>query len=189
MLNPVYAIIALNVGVYLAATISPELTGYLGLYSDMDFFLDRPWGILTSMFVHDGLYHLFANMITLYFFGGFFNRLVGSRTFLLVYFGGGIVGGIFFILLTSNALAVGASGAVFALGAVMAVLVPRMRVVIFPIPAPIQLWMATIGIFVILTILPMLGVLPGIAWQAHLGGALTGLIAGYILKQRRHFYA
>jgi membrane associated rhomboid family serine protease len=195
MLNPVFVIIAINLGIFIAVQISPvtpngvhQLAIDLSLYSDIDFFLERPWGIITGMFVHDGYYHLFANMITLYFFGGFFNRLVGSRTFLLVYFGGGIAGGIFFILLASNALAIGASGAVFALGAAMAMIMPRMKVIIFPIPAPIQLWMATIGIFVILTLLPMMNVLSNIAWQAHLGGALVGLIAGYILKRRKHFY-
>ena len=188
MLNPVFTILALNLGIFIAVQMSPDLIGNLGLYSDTDIFLERPWGIFTSMFVHDGFYHLFANMITLYFFGSFFNRLVGNRIFLLVYFGGGIAGSILFILLASDALAIGASGAVFALGAAMAVIVPRMKVVIFPIPAPIPLWMAALGIFALLTVLPMMTTFSNIAWQAHLGGAAFGLAAGYILKTRKHFY-
>jgi len=188
MLNPVYVIIALNLGIFLAVQISPDLVGNLGLYSGMDFFLQRPWGIVTSMFVHDGFFHLFANMITLYFFGSFFNRLAGNRSFLLVYFGGGIAGGILFVLLASNALAIGASGAVFAIGAAVAVIVPRMKVFVFPIPAPIPLWIAALGIFVLLTIFPMMNAYSNVAWQAHLGGALLGIIAGYIIKSRRRFY-
>jgi len=188
MLSPILVIISLNIGVAIATTISPDLVGNLGLYADTDRFLERPWGLLTSMFVHSGLFHLFANMITLYFFGSFLSRLVGNRTFLLLYFSGGIVGGILFILLASNAIAVGASGAVFALGGTMAVMAPRLRVIIFPIPAPIPLWVAALGIFVILTILPMLNTYSNVAWQAHLGGAVLGLVAGYILKGKRRYY-
>ena len=189
MMSPILIIISINAGVFIAVQISPDLVSNLGLYSNIEFFLERPWGLATSMFVHNGLFHLFANMITLYFFGSFLNRLVGNRTFLLIYFGGGIVGGILFILLASNAIAVGASGAVFALGGAMAVMAPRLRVIIFPIPVPIPLWIAVLGIFVLLTVLPMLNAFSNIAWQAHLGGAVFGLIIGYILKGRGRYYA
>jgi membrane associated rhomboid family serine protease len=141
------------------------------------------------MFTHYDTFHLFANMITLYFFGSFLNRLVGSRKFLLVYFGGGILGSLFFIILASPSTAIGASGAVFALGGAMAVMAPKLRVIIFPIPAPIPLWVAVVGIFVILTVLPMLNVFSNIAWEAHLGGLLFGLVAGYIFKGKGRYYA
>ena len=52
----------------------------------------------------------------------------------------------------------------------------------FPIPAPIPLWVAVIGGFIILTFLPY------IAWEAHLGGLLFGLVVGYILKGRGRYY-
>ena len=188
MLNPILVIAALNLALFLATQISQDLIIDLGLWSPAEVFFQQPWGIITSMFLHDGFFHLFANMITLYFFGNFLNRLIGSRKFLLVYFGGGILGGIFFVLLgtlinpTSLSLAIGASGAVFALGGAMAVMVPRLRVFIFPIPAPIPLWIAVIGGFVILSFLPY------IAWEAHLGGLLFGLGAGYLLKKRRRYY-
>lgn len=187
MLNPVLVIISLNIGVFIATTISSGLVGDLGLWSPAEVFFEQPWGIVTSMFVHDGFFHLFANMITLFFFGSFLNRLIGSGKLLLVYFGGGILGNIFFVLLgtllypDSLALAVGASGAVFALGGALAVMQPNLRVFIFPIPAPMPLWIAVIGGFVILSFLPY------IAWEAHLGGLLFGLIAGYLFKGRRSY--
>lgn len=140
------------------------------------------------MFVHAGLFHLFANMITLYFFGSFLNRLIGSGRLLLIYLGGGLMGGVFFVLLGTllnpdiAARAVGASGAVFALGGALTVMMPRLRVFIFPIPAPIPLWVAVIGGFIILTFLPF------VAWEAHLGGLLFGLVVGYILKGRGRYY-
>lgn len=98
------------------------------------------------------------------------------------------MGGVFFVLLgtllnpDTPALAVGASGAVFALGGALTVMMPRLRVFIFPIPAPIPLWVAVIGGFIILTFLPY------IAWEAHLGGLLFGLVVGYILKGRGRYY-
>jgi len=61
-------------------------------------------------------------------------------------------------------------------------MMPRLRVFIFPIPVPLPLWVAVIGGFVILSFLPY------IAWQAHLGGLLFGLGAGYLFKQGRRYY-
>jgi membrane associated rhomboid family serine protease len=124
-------------------------------------------------------------MITLYFFGTFLLRLVGTRTFLLIYFLGGIMGNIFFmlfVLLIDPGLryisVVGASGAIFALGGALALLTPRLRVFVFPIPVPMPLWVAVIGGFVIISFAP------GIAWQGHLGGLVTGLLAGLVLRRR-----
>jgi len=142
---------------------------------------------VTNLFVHSGIWHIFANMITLYFFGSYISRLIGTPKFLIVYFSGGILGNIFFFLLPPSpfSIAIGASGAVFALGGVLAVMMPRLRVFVFPIPAPIPLWLAVIGGFIILSIFaPWLG----IAWQAHLGGLLLGLVAGYLFRRRMRYY-
>ena len=73
---------------------------------------------------------------------------------------------------------VGASGAIFALGGALALLTPRLRVFVFPIPVPMPLWVAVIGGFVIISFAP------GIAWQGHLGGLVTGLLAGLVLRRR-----
>ncbi len=187
MLSPILIIITINLGIFFAVQISSDLIVNLGLWSPAEIFFEYPWGIVTSMFVHEGFFHLFANMITLFFFGSFLNRLIGSRWLLLVYLGGGILGNIFFVLLGTllnpdlPALAIGASGAVFALGGALAVMQPNLRVFIFPIPAPIPLWVAVIGGFVILSFLP------NIAWEAHLGGLLLGLVAGYLFKGRRRY--
>jgi membrane associated rhomboid family serine protease len=86
------------------------------------------------------------------------------------------VGNVLFLLLSGPyAAAIGASGAVFALGGVLVVLVPRLKVMIFPIPVPMDLWIAII-------IFAVLSLSPGVAWQAHAGGLVTGLAAGYIFK-------
>jgi membrane associated rhomboid family serine protease len=116
-------------------------------------------------------------MITLYFFGNFLVGLVRERLFLLVYFIGGIIGNLL-MFLTPESLVIGASGAIFAVGGMLAVLRPRWTVYVFPIPAPIPLWVAVIGGFVLMSFIPF------VAWQAHLGGLAFGLVMGYVFRQR-----
>ena len=183
-LSPILVLVIINFLVFIATMIVGELVFLLGLQRAS--FLSRPWTILTSMFVHGGFLHIFANMLTLYFFGSYLSRLVGNTKFLIVYFAGGILGGILFMLLASPfSVAIGASGAVFALAGALVLMRPKLPVIIFPIPAPIPLWVAVIGGFLILSFLPN----SNIAWQAHLGGLVLGLIAGYIFrKKERHFF-
>lgn len=179
-LGPILVLIILNFLLFIITMIVPKLVFFLGLQPAG--FLSRPWTILTSMFVHGGFWHIFANMLTLYFFGSYLSRLVGSGKFLIVYFAGGILGGILFLLLAPPlSIAVGASGAVFALAGALVLMRPKLPVFIFPIPAPIPLWIAVIGGFLILSFLPY------IAWQAHLGGLVFGLIAGYIFRKRERY--
>jgi len=179
---PILAIIVLCFLVYIATEAAARLMGYnliqlLGLQTAS--FLAQPWTILTNLFVHGGIWHLVFNMLTLYFFGTFLIRLIGIRDFLIIYFGGGILGNVFFMLLGSPfAIVIGASGAIFALGGALTVLTPRLRVYVFPIPAPIPLWAAVLGVFVIMSFVP------GIAWQGHLGGLVFGLIYGLVLRRR-----
>jgi membrane associated rhomboid family serine protease len=184
------AIIILCFLVYIA-TILPRfldfldynLVALLGLQTAA--FIHMPWTIVTNLFVHGSIWHLLVNMLTLYFFGTFLLRLVGIRTFLIVYFLGGIMGNIFFMLsaffwffASPYSIVIGASGAIFALGGTLAVLTPKLRVFVFPIPVPMPLWVAVIGGFVILSFIG------GVAWQGHLGGLVLGLIAGFILRKR-----
>ncbi|MFC2003344.1 rhomboid family intramembrane serine protease [Chloroflexota bacterium] len=148
-------------------------------------FPERAWTMVTSLFVHGGIGHILANMITLYFFGRYLITLVGEKKFLTVYFIGGILGNILLLLLAPIfpfSVAIGASGAVFAVGGALAVMRPKTRVFVFPIPAPLPLWVAVIGGFVIISFLP------NIAWQAHLGGLLLGLTMGYFFRKRERLF-
>ncbi|MBA7707348.1 hypothetical protein ES703_116219 [subsurface metagenome] len=181
-LSPILILIIINLLVFIVVLIIPELILILGVQPAG--FLSRPWTILTSMFVHAGFWHIFANMLTLYFFGNYLSRLVGNSKFLIVYFGGGILGSILFILLApSFSVAVGASGAIFALAGALVMMRPKSPVFIFPIPVPIPLWVAVIGGFLILSFLPF------VAWQAHLGGLVFGLIAGYLFRKRERSFS
>ncbi|MFC2017146.1 rhomboid family intramembrane serine protease [Chloroflexota bacterium] len=180
-LSPIWILIAVNLLLFIATAIAPELLLLLGLQPAG--LLTRPWTIVTNLFVHIGLWHIIANMFTLYFFGRYVSRLIGERKFLIVYFGGGILGNILFVVLAPPfSIAVGASGAIFALGGVLAVMRPKLRVFVFPIPVPIPLWVAVIGGFFIIALFPQ------VAWQAHLGGLVFGLIAGYLFRKRERYF-
>jgi len=176
-INIIWLIIAVNIMLFIATSVNRQLLFEFGL-RPVDV-LDKPWTILTSMFVHVGLWHIIANMWTLYFFGTYVSGLVGEQRFLIVYFLGGILGGIAYALLGSpNITAVGASGAVFALGGTLTVMRPKLSVYIFPIPKALPLWIAITGLFVVMSFIG------GIAWQGHLGGLVLGLIAGYFFRNR-----
>jgi rhomboid family protein len=186
---PVLVIIILCFVAYIA-TIAAGMMGHdliqlLGLQTAT--FLQHPWTIVTNLFMHGSIWHILFNMITLYFFGTFLIRLVGTRDFLLIYFLGGIAGNLVFmlfayfnILTSAFSIVIGASGAIFALGGALAVLTPKLRVFVFPIPVPMPLWVAVIGGFVLMIFVG------GVAWQGHLGGLVFGLLAGLALRRSIH---
>lgn len=179
-IGPIEFLIIINLIMFFVILIRQELLYDLGLNRIL--FPERPWTLLTSMFVHNGFWHIFANMLTLYFFGRYVYVLVGEGKFIIVYFLGGILGGLLFLLMSEqNTIAVGASGAIFAVAGTLTVMRPRLTVFVFPIPVPIPLWVAVIGGFLILSFAPY------VAWQAHLGGLVVGLVAGYIFRRRTRF--
>jgi membrane associated rhomboid family serine protease len=156
--------------------VRPDISNYLAMTKPI--FDSRYWTIISAMFVHAGFSHIFFNMLNLYFFGTLCLQLMETKWFLLVYILGGIVGNLMFLLIgPMYSAVVGASGAVFALGGVLAMMRPKVRVALyFFIPMP--LWAAIAIAFVITAYVA------GIAWQAHLGGLIVGLIVGFVLKRR-----
>jgi len=183
-LNAIWFLVAVNVLIFIVTLIRPDAIFFLGLTPAL--LPHQPWTIITNLFVHGGFTHILFNMISLYFLGSFLIRLVGEGNFLKVYFLGGIAGNILYILLgPQNIPGVGASGAIFALGGALAIMAPKLPVLVFPIPVPMPLW-AAMTFFLVVSFF-----VRGIAWQAHLGGFLVGLIAGYFFKRRRRirYYA
>jgi len=180
-MNAILFLVALTILVCFFRMLRPELTYLLGLPPALD--PQQPWTIVTSMFVHASFPHILFNMISLYFLGSLLLRLVGEVRFLEVYFIGGIAGNVLYILLGPAMVpGVGASGAIFAIGGALALLAPRLPVVVFPLPIPVPLWGAMI-FFLLISF-----VMAGIAWQAHLGGFLFGLLAGVYFRRRYRSY-
>ena len=155
------------------------------------------WTFLTSMFMHASLGHLFVNMLSLLFIGSFVERLIGKKRYLGLYFVGGLFAGLFFVVLAGlfgwselgakifgspEAFAVGASGAIFCLGGLLAVLTPRLPVLVFFI-IPMPMWLAMVGLTGILWVASL--ALPiNIGNTAHFGGLLLGVAYGFYLKKK-----
>jgi membrane associated rhomboid family serine protease len=194
-LNVLWFLIALNVLIFVITLLRTEaVISLLGLTPVL--LPQQPWTIISNMFVHGGFGHILFNMIALYFLGSFLIRAAGEKGFLAVFFLGGLAGNALYVLLGYLVLrgvispslghpfttAVGASGGIFALAGALAVMVPRVPVFIFFIPIPMPLWIATI-ILVLLSF-----VFANVAWQAHIGGLVLGLIAGLIFRRSRRIY-
>ncbi len=188
-LDPVLVIIGVNVAIYLAAVIVKSLTGGVSIEVNMGLspllFPQKPWTILTSMFLQVSFWHIFSNMLVLYFFGRVVYRMMGGWRFLVIYFVGGLAGNLLYLLIgPDNSIAFGASGAVYAIAGTLVVLAPTMRVALWGI-IPLPLWVFAIIFMGLLSLPTFAG--PNIAWQAHLGGLAVGLIAGYVFRRQMRY--
>jgi uncharacterized protein len=187
-INPIWVIIGVCVVIFLFSNFDQRNLIENRFALIPAFIGQQPWTLLTYMFLHGGVWHLLFNMLTLYFFGTFAIALVGETAFLTTYFVGGIVGGLTYLLFSfapipyfqnSQYIAVvGASGAIYALGGLLIVMRPNTRVVAFPIPIPMPLWVAILIGFVLVLLYP------NVAWQAHLGGIIYGAAVGYYFRRR-----
>jgi hypothetical protein len=183
-------IILVNIAVFVAVTIflmfNQGFLDYVALKPSNILQGKMLWTIFTSMFMHGSVAHLFVNMLSLFFIGNFVERLIGRKRFLIFYILAGLVAAMFFVLLAfvfsseMNSYAVGASGAIFALGALLMILVPRLPVLVFFV-LPMPLWLGMLVLLFGIWILSYFAGLP-IGNTAHLGGFLIGLAYGIWLR-------
>ena len=177
-MNAIAFLVSLNILAFVFTIFRPALVSILGLTPAL--VPQQPWTLITAMFMHASFSHILFNMISLFFLGSFFLRLVGESDFLRVYFIGGLAGNLLYMLLGPSMIpGVGASGAIFAIGGALAIMAPKLPVIVFPLPIPVPLWGAMI-FFLLIGF-----VISGVAWQAHLGGFLFGMAAGLYFNKRR----
>lgn len=131
------------------------------------------WQLATYMFLHGGFWHLFFNLVVLYFLGNMVEGAWGSRRFLRYYLACGIGGGLLHMLLDYNASVVGASGAVFGLYLAAAMLFPDAYMYLYFL-VPVRMKYLVIGLAVLQLANGIAGT-SGTAYFAHMGGMLTGL--------------
>jgi membrane associated rhomboid family serine protease len=132
------------------------------------------WRIITAGFLHSGLIHLALNMVALYVFGMPLERALGRLRFGTLYLTSLLAGSLGVLLLSPNALTVGASGAIF--GLLGAIIVGQRAAGINP---------RSSGMLTLLIInLVFSFAVPGISIGGHLGGLAGGLIAGSLLFRR-----
>ena len=127
------------------------------------------WRIVTSAFLHGSLMHIFVNMISLWSLGRFIELATGSVRMLFIYVLSMVASGLGVIFLSPHDVpTLGASGAIFGLfGALFAIG--------FKLGKPgMQLVRDNLGILVLNLIITF--AVPGISWQAHVSGLVTGFI-------------
>jgi membrane associated rhomboid family serine protease len=175
----VFRLLLANGAVYLLQMAMPQVTSAFALVPAL--VLQRPWTVLSYMFLHGGLGHLFFNMLSLFFFGPRLEARLGSRRFLILYFVSGATGALLSLVFSPWAAVIGASGGVFGVLLGFARYWPRDQILIwgvFPVEAR---WMVA-G----MTILALLGGFSGgggIAHFAHLGGFLGGWLSLKVFEQ------
>lgn len=146
--NMVTRLILINIGIFIAINIIKLiLTGAAGgetsalylkiLYglsisSDWWHNITHPWAIISSMFLHEGFWHILWNMLYLYWFGRIIGDFIGDNKIFPLYLLGGLAGGLAFFVASnllpffgaSQYFALGASGAVMAIVMASGVLAP-----------------------------------------------------------------
>ncbi|MDR6611546.1 rhomboid family intramembrane serine protease [Leifsonia sp. 1010] len=180
-----YAIIAVCVLVFIVQTLG-SLLGlpvnsalvYAGAYSypsgtfGVGF---EPWRMFTSVFAHANIIHIALNMYTLFIFGMALEPLLGRARYLALFLISGFAGSLGVLLLASPVQPVlGASGAIFGLFGAFFIIQRR-------------LGGSATQMLVLLAINLGIGFLPGfnIAWQAHVGGLIGGVLVGLIYVETR----
>lgn len=142
----------------------------------------HPWTIITSMFLHGGLLHLFFNGFALYMFGPYLEQMIGPRRFLAVYFAAGIAGSLTYAatyylgILPVSIPALGASGAIFGILGAVAVLRPNLPIYMWFVPMPMKIAALVWVAFSLVETFQITGV----AGAAHLGGLVVGAAMAYI---------
>lgn len=167
-----------NVIVFIAFQIFPDLIYYLSLVPVYIRFRHFYWQFFTYMFSHASFWHLFSNMLALFVFGSVIEKYIGSREFVLFYFLTGTLSGAasYFTYWYSGmyyTVILGASGAVYALLFLFSVLFPTALVLLFGI-IPIRAPILVLGYFII----EFIGMFrtDGTAHLVHLYGLLFALL-------------
>ncbi len=127
--------------------------------------------LLTAMFLHAGFTHLLFNMLSLWWIGGPLEAALGRARYLALYAVSGLAGSaLTYLLAAPNAPSLGASGAIFGLFGATGVLMRRLNYDMRPL-------FALLVINLIITFTPGFN----IAWQAHVGGLVAGVVTGYAM--------
>ena len=157
--------------------------------------------LVTSLFLHGGVVHLFGNMIYLWVFGGAVEETMGHLRYLAFFVLCGAIGSISHTLVFSHSTvpSIGASGSIAGVLGAFLVLRPRTRIVtLFPLVVywamaevraalflPVWFGMQFLNGFLAMAAAQRTEQASGVAWWAHVGGFLFGAIVGAIYRTKR----
>ncbi|MFJ5547143.1 rhomboid family intramembrane serine protease [Streptomyces sp. NPDC093225] len=189
-------LIGINVAVFVAvlatggATVHNELVNRLAMlgqareqlgplaYGPLEGVATGEWyRLLTSMFLHEEIWHIGFNMLSLWFLGPSLEAALGRARYLALYLVSGLAGSaLVYLLAEPNVQTLGASGAIYGLFGATAVLMRRMRYDMRPVIA-----------LLVINLVITFG-WSGISWQAHVGGLVAGVLIaiGMVHAPREH---
>ena len=145
--------------------------------------------LLTSIFMHGGWLHIAGNMLFLWIFGDNVEHRIGHVLYLAFYLVAGIIASVAQILVDTDSVipTLGASGAISGVLGAYLVMFPTNRVTVFlfrvlvPVPA-----IVAIGMWAVLQFISGFGALGGegggVAYMAHIGGFIAGVVAGFLFR-------
>jgi len=126
--------------------------------------------LLTAMFLHGSYIHILFNMLSLWWIGGPLEAALGRARYLTLYFVSGLAGSaLTYLIAAPNEPSLGASGAIFGLFGATAVLMRRLKYDMRPVIA-----------LLVINLIFTFG-WSNIAWQAHIGGLVGGVVIGYAM--------
>ncbi len=196
--NATLILVVLNALVFLLRFVTPNLhESYLNLH-DSEYnlfalvtnptaFIERPWTVITYMFLHADAWHIIFNMLALLIFGSVVERKLGSHEFLLYYFFTGILAGWLMVFVYplfgwNGQTVIGASGAVSGILLAYAAFFPMSKLLIWGI-IPVRAYILVLGTMAFSIIAWLFGIMGNVAHLGHLGGYLFGFI--YFLVRLR----
>ncbi|MGW7380342.1 rhomboid family intramembrane serine protease [Streptomyces sp. NPDC054794] len=172
-------LIGINIAVFIAVRVQSSLLDHLllvGTWPPKPFtptmgVAEGEWyRLVTSMFTHEAIWHIAFNMLSLWWIGGPLEAALGRARYLTLYLVSGLAGGaLTYLLAAPSQASLGASGAIWGLFGATAILLRRLDYDMRPI----------IALLVINLIFTFSW--SGIAWQAHIGGLVAGVVAGYAM--------
>ncbi|WP_371646285.1 rhomboid family intramembrane serine protease [Streptomyces mirabilis] len=144
---------------------------YVPLLGSVEGVAEGQWyRMLTVMFLHGSYIHILFNMLSLWWIGGPLEAALGRARYLALYFVSGLAGSaLTYLVAAPNQPSLGASGAIFGLFGATAVLMRRLNYDMRPVIA-----------LLVINLIFTFG-WSNIAWQAHIGGLVGGVVVGYAM--------
>jgi membrane associated rhomboid family serine protease len=170
-----YVILAITCLVYLGQVIFGDAFTFYGVKINQNILAGEYWRLITPIFFHASLLHIFFNMYALYNIGRVIEPPLGYARFLMIYFFSGVAGGFASFLLTPS-YSLGASGAIFGLIGALAVFLLRHKRLLGPVGRS----MLTNVLFIIVMNLAI-SFSPGIDLWGHVGGLTAGAALAWLL--------
>ncbi|MFF5156157.1 rhomboid family intramembrane serine protease [Streptomyces sp. NPDC000348] len=172
-------LLGINLAVFIAVRARPSLLDPLVLvgvwppapFTPTEGVAEGEWyRMVTSMFTHEEIWHIAFNMLGLWWLGGPLEQALGRARYLALYLISGLAGSALTYLLAAGSTAsLGASGAIFGLFGATAVLMRRLNYDMRPVVA-----------LLVINVIITFG-WGNIAWQAHIGGLVAGVVIGYAM--------